>query len=238
MVDRAAGVDAIRMSCGGLICQVSFAKSRLPSLGLKKSRSEKRKAQSLRGNDDLADRPQRDPCEFQMRPGERDADDGDGERDRRDDVRERKPPSREHQPDHVADQAQRPGADIRAACETVAAHRPLAERQQSIDGDVEGGSRPRQADNGDGHDEGSYHPGRRHPQAAEDDPKYVQHYRNRGHEISLKLERRGFAPWYVRHPRQRRVYPLCKPARGGTTSLNASNPFQAGSTGATPAWGT
>src|SRR5450631_437375 len=211
------------MPCGGLICQVSLRKVSL---------------RNLRGNDDLADRPQRDPCEFQMRPGERDADDGDGERDRRHEVRERKPPSCEHQPDHVADQAERAGADIGAACEAVAAHRPLTERQQSIDGDVEGGSRPRQADNGDGHDEGSYHPGRRHPQAAEDYPKYVQQYRNRGHEISLKLERRGFALVRAAPSTKDGPYPLCTPARGGTTSLNASNPFQAGSTGATPAWGT
>ena len=66
----------------------------------------------LRGNDHLADRPQRDAGKFQVRPGKGNADDGHGQQHGRDDVAERQPPSRQHQPDDVADHPERAGADI------------------------------------------------------------------------------------------------------------------------------
>src|SRR5712671_5605736 len=105
-----------------------------------------------------------------MRPCERNANDGYSQSDRCDDVPERKPPSRQQQPDHVSDQAQRSGADVGATGEAVAAHGLLTERQQSINGDIERGSCPREADNGDGHDEGSDH----QAAAIQSPPKTIQ----------------------------------------------------------------
>ena len=123
-----------------------------------------------------------------MGPGEGNADDGHRKKDCGDDVGEREPPARKHQPDQVADQPQRPGADIGAAGEAVAAHGCLTEGQQRIGGDVERGPRPGQADNGDGHDDGGDYPADRHPQAAEQNPEYVQQYRDRRHVTPSKLE--------------------------------------------------
>ena len=71
-----------------------------------------RECECLRGNDRLADRPERDAGEFQVRPGKRKTDDGDGKADRRDEVAEREPPAGQHEPDDVADHAERAGADI------------------------------------------------------------------------------------------------------------------------------
>ena len=88
-----------------------------------------------------------------MRPCERDSDDGHGQNHRRNEMPEREPPARKHQPDQIADQAEQTGADIGLAGQAIAAHGPLAERQQRVDGDIEGGPRPGQADDGDRHDD-------------------------------------------------------------------------------------
>src|SRR6202035_1742964 len=131
--------------------------------------------------------------ELDMRPGEGNADDGHRKNDRGDEMAKRQPPARQHQPDQIADQPERPGADIGAAGEAVAAHRLLAERQQRIGRDIERGLRPGQADDGDAHDEAGAHPAKRHPQAAEDNPEDVQEYRDWRHGVSSKLERRASA---------------------------------------------
>ena len=52
------------------------------------------------------------PGQFQMRPGERNADNGHGKHDRGENVAERQPPACQHQPDEITDQAERPGAEI------------------------------------------------------------------------------------------------------------------------------
>ena len=57
-------------------------------------------------DDHLADRPKRYSGKFEMRPGERNADDSDGKKDRREHVAEREPPSGEHEPDQIADKAE------------------------------------------------------------------------------------------------------------------------------------
>ena len=121
-----------------------------------------------------------------MRPGEGNADNGHRKHHRGDDMPERQPPARQHQPDQIADQAERPGADIGTAGQAVAAHRLLAERQQRIGRDRERRLRPGQADNGDGHDDAGDHPGQRHVQAAEHNPENVQQDRNRRHSISSR----------------------------------------------------
>src|SRR5260221_3527293 len=75
----------------------------------------RRVAQPLRlvdGDDDLADRPEREPGELHMRPGKGQADDGEGEHHPGDEMAERQPPSGEDQPAQSAQRAERPGADI------------------------------------------------------------------------------------------------------------------------------
>src|SRR6478736_212284 len=126
-----------------------------------------------------------------MGPGERNADDGHGEDDRGNKMRERQPPAGQQQPDQIADETERPGTDVGLAGQTIAAHGLLAERKHGVDGDIERSSRPRQTYDGDGHDDGGDNPGKRHPQPAEQQPEYVQKYRNRRHLISLKT---GKAP--------------------------------------------
>ncbi|MGY3293099.1 hypothetical protein ACVWWP_006166 [Bradyrhizobium sp. LM3.6] len=53
--------------------------------------------------------------------------------------------------------------------------------KQRVDGDVERRPRPGQADDGDGHDNGSDQPADRHPGAADEDPEQVEQDGNRGH---------------------------------------------------------
>jgi len=89
-------------------------------------------------------------------------------------VSEREPPACQDEPDQIADQAQRAGADIALARELVAPNRARSERQQGVDGDIEGGPRPGQADNGDRHDDRSDEPAERHHGAAEENPEHVQ----------------------------------------------------------------
>src|SRR3984893_2723626 len=76
-------------------------------------------------HDRLADRPQRQSGKLEMRPREREADDGDGQENRGDDVSEREPPAGENQPNEVADHAERAGADIVAAGDGGARHHLL-----------------------------------------------------------------------------------------------------------------
>ena len=75
----------------------------------------------------LSDWPESQSSQFHMRPGKGDADNRHGKHDSRHDVSKREPPARQHQPDQIADQAERPGADIALPGEAVAAYRPLAE---------------------------------------------------------------------------------------------------------------
>ena len=63
-------------------------------------------------HDHLADRPQRNAGQLQVRPGEGNANDGDGQRQRQDQVHQRQPPAGQNQPDDVADGAERPGANV------------------------------------------------------------------------------------------------------------------------------
>src|SRR5260221_12932169 len=92
-------------------------KDRLDSSRLPYGRAgpPRRVAQPLRlvdGDDDLADRPEREPGELHMRPGKGQADDGEGEHHPGDEMAERQPPSGEDQPAQSAQRAERPGADI------------------------------------------------------------------------------------------------------------------------------
>src|SRR5262249_30236421 len=128
------------------------------------------KSATLGWHDDLADRPEREPGKLQVRPGERNADDGDGEQDGDEDMAERQPPAGQHQPDDIADDAERPGADVLLPGMVVARHRLLPERQQRVGGDAEGRPRPGDADDGDHHDDRRDRPADRHLKAAEYDP--------------------------------------------------------------------
>jgi hypothetical protein len=89
-------------------------------------------------HDHLADRPQRDAGELQVRPGERNADESDGEADRSDKMPERQPPAGEHEPDQIAEEAERAGADVVGAEIFGARDGAAAERQERIGGDIEG----------------------------------------------------------------------------------------------------
>src|SRR6516162_2218356 len=115
-------------------------------------------------------RPQRDASKFQMRPGERDADDRHREQDRGDEMAARQPKAGEHEPDNVTDEPEQPRAEIVAAGMFGARYCFAAERQQRVRGDVERSAGPGNPDNRDRHDNGGDHPGDGHPQTAEYDP--------------------------------------------------------------------
>src|SRR3954469_24514481 len=66
----------------------------------------------LGGHDGLADRGERAPGELEVLDAERDADDRDEVADGVDDVADWEPQAGEHEPDHVADQAERAGAEV------------------------------------------------------------------------------------------------------------------------------
>src|SRR6266702_4162745 len=134
--------------------------------------------------DHLSDRPERDARELQMGPCEGDANDGDREDYRGHEVTERQPPAGEQEPDDIAEHPERAGADIARAGDLVARDRPRAERQQCVDGDIERRPRPRQADDGDSHDDGSHQPAERHPGTADENPEYVEQDGNGSHGIS------------------------------------------------------
>jgi hypothetical protein len=100
---------------------------------------------------------------------------------------ERQPPAGEHKPHDIADLAEESGAEVIGAEILGARNGFAAERQQRVGGDVEGGARPRDADDGDGHDDGGDGPGERHPDAAKDEPQQVEQNRHRRHEIYSAL---------------------------------------------------
>ena len=133
-------------------------------------RSRTAKRHRISGDDLLADRPQRDASKFQMRPGERDADDRHREHDRGDEMAERQSKAGEHEPDNVTDEPEQPRAEIVAAGMFGARYCFAAERQQRVRGDVERSAGPGNPDNRDRHDNGGDHPGDGHPQTAEYDP--------------------------------------------------------------------
>src|SRR5689334_2309860 len=109
-----------------------------------------------------------------MGPGERNPDDRDRQGGSVDEMQDRQPPTREHQPDEVTEHAERSGADILLAGEAGARDGAVTERQECIESDIEGGTRPRQADNGEGHEEGADEPSGGHPQAAGEDPENIE----------------------------------------------------------------
>jgi hypothetical protein len=97
----------------------------------------------------LPHRQQRQKRQFQVLPGEGDADDGDGEADGQHDVVQGQPPAGQDEPQYVEDQAHR-------ACLPLgddAAEGPVVEA-----GDAEGGRRPGQADDGDRQDHSGQDP--------------------------------------------------------------------------------
>ncbi len=84
-----------------------------------------------------------------------------------------------------------PVPGILVAGQPIAAHRAVAERQQGVERDVEGGPRPRDADDRHHHDERGDQPGGGHPYAAEDDPQHVQQQANQGHRRLLAAFSQG-----------------------------------------------
>lgn len=80
------------------------------------------------GNDLLPERHDADRDHLQVRPGERNADDGDGQRDACGDVEEREPPAGHDKPDDVADQRRRTGV--------LAFYDRAAERPQHVERDA------------------------------------------------------------------------------------------------------
>src|SRR5207248_9891056 len=91
-----------------------------------------------------------------------------------------------HEPDQIANHAERAGPDIRLAGDFVAAERLRAEWQQGIDGDIERRTRPWEADNRDGHDDGGDQPAKGHPGAADQDPEDVEEDGHRLHAMTRR----------------------------------------------------
>src|SRR5262249_26266671 len=137
-------------------------------------------------HDGAADRPEREPRQLEMRPGERDADDRDRQHDGEHEMAERQPPARENEPDDVADGPERAGAGVLAAVMLGARYRLMAERQEGINRDIEGGARPRDTDDGDRHDHAGDQPGKPHPDTAAEDPKHVEQKREEGHGVTRR----------------------------------------------------
>src|SRR5712691_13128287 len=79
-------------------------------------------------HDHPADRPERQARELEVRPGERDADDGDGQENGDDEMAEGQPPAGQDQPYDISDNAERSGADVLLPGIFGARHRLLAER--------------------------------------------------------------------------------------------------------------
>src|SRR5258705_8437583 len=93
----------------------------------------------LLADDDLADGCERDFYQLEMRPAEGNADDGDEAGDPDDEMGDGEPDSGEQEPDDIADEAERPGADIVLACQLAPADRLVAEGKEGEDRDIEGG---------------------------------------------------------------------------------------------------
>src|SRR6516165_8583520 len=113
------------------------------------------------------------PASFRCAQAKGMPDDSHREYDRGDEMAERQPPAGEHEPDDVAEEPERPGAEIMPGI-FGARHRFPTERQQRVGGDIERRARPGNPDDGDRHDHGRDHPSDCHLQTAEHDPQQVQ----------------------------------------------------------------
>jgi hypothetical protein len=91
------------------------------------------------------------------------------------------PPSRKHQPYEVAEEAERAGAGVLLSGIVGARHSFLTEGQQRVYRDIESGARPRNPDDGDGHDDGGKEPTGCHPRPAEQDPCDIEQQRKHRH---------------------------------------------------------
>jgi hypothetical protein len=128
----------------------------------------------LGGHDGLANGPQRQRRQLEVRPGEGNADNRNGETDRRNHVPEPQPPPGEHEPEHITDRTERTCAQILLPFQLISPHRDAPERPQGVAGDVERSTRPRQTNDRNDHQHGRYQPSDSHPEAAGENPKDIQ----------------------------------------------------------------
>src|SRR6202043_2967800 len=96
----------------------------------------------------LSDWPESQSSQFHMRPGKRNADNGNG---------------KDKCCDEIADNAERSGADILTVEIDGARHHLLTEGEQRVGRDVKCGSRSRQPDDSDRHEDRGDHPAGCHP---------------------------------------------------------------------------
>jgi len=125
-----------------------------------------------------------------MDDAEGDADDADEADDADDEMGQRQPDPGEDEPDHIADEAQRAGADILLARQLVAADRLIAEGEEGVDRDVERRPPPGNADDRDEHDQRGDEPADAELEAAEDEPEDVE---EEGHGGRILAHWMGYA---------------------------------------------
>ena len=139
-------------------------------------------------DDGVPDRCDRNTSKLQMRPGEGDANNRDCEQDRGCKMNKCQDPSGKDEPDDVSNKAQRPRTDIDLAGYHVSSHRSPSEGKEGIDANVEGRTRPRDADNRDGHDQRGKKPCQARPESAQHDPEDVENDTCRSHGGVLVLK--------------------------------------------------
>src|SRR4029077_3170429 len=119
-----------RPSCSNLWSRHMQKTIRRPTPVFSTNSSSRDKPAVFDRDDHLADRPQSEAGELQMRPGEGQPDDRDRQTECYDQMGEGEPPSRQHEPDQIADGAERTGPDILVPGVVGAVDRRLAERQE------------------------------------------------------------------------------------------------------------
>src|SRR5215216_8079183 len=98
-----------------------------------------------------------------MGPRKRQSDDSDRQTNSREEVSKRQPPSSEEKPNEIAEDAKGTRPNRRSTRIFLPVYGRVSERQESIESNIGSGSRPRDADNGHGHDDSCEQPAGGHP---------------------------------------------------------------------------
>ena len=99
------------------------------------------------------------------------------------------PKARKHEPDEIAQQAQRARAQVIAARDLAAIDRLAPERPQGKLPNNKTRPRPRQANEGDGHDHPRQPPAQRHGQTAQNEPEKIEQEAQHGVFVFQKVGR-------------------------------------------------
>jgi len=95
-------------------------------------------------------------------------------------VADRQPPAGHQKPEHIADQPQRPGAQITASTQLLAVHGFLPERPEREPADHKAGARPGQPDDRDRAQQPGQPPAQGHHEPSEHNPEDVEQCADHG----------------------------------------------------------